>query len=233
MQSSKLPIEVCERVIDSLAISVHNPTWNDYFDAVRLTLTMYACALVCRDWVPRSQHHLFHQVKLCTTHQADSFLDTITRHPHRAKSVRYLSISPNPPPSSASLRKQVSPPQAPRPSDSPTSASSLVLILSSDSLVPFTPPVMAPSSPHSPQLSSVSNDRQSNVRQNPSQAGHSAHPSISVLSVFANTQSQVHDIPFTFCSEYGFRKYCERRVTTPLGDSGFNVMTLSRHCLMS
>ena len=86
MQSSKLPIEACESVIDSLAVLAHSPSYDDY-DALQSIPTLYACALVCRDWVYRSQHHLFRQVELSTTRQADAFLDIVTCRPHKAQSV--------------------------------------------------------------------------------------------------------------------------------------------------
>lgn len=96
MQSKpKLPIEVCERIIDCLPAFIGFPCWDwPNFGTERRTL--YTCALVCRDWVPRSQHNLFCQVELCTTRQAHAFLDIVTRFPHRAKLVQSLSISPAP-----------------------------------------------------------------------------------------------------------------------------------------
>lgn len=98
MQSSKLPIEVCERVIDFLPLTIHIPTnyWKDVLDSIP---TLYACSLVCRDWVPRSQHHLFRWVELRTTRQAYAFLDILNRSPHRASSVQCLTIWPRHPPS--------------------------------------------------------------------------------------------------------------------------------------
>ncbi|KAJ3479711.1 hypothetical protein NLI96_g8870 [Meripilus lineatus] len=178
MQTPKLPIEVCERIIDCLAIFDHNSTIPDYNNALRSNPTLYSCALVCRDWTYRSQHHLFRQpVLLFTAHQAYAFLDVVTRHPHRARLVRHLTISPEPPPSPPSTPKPVSPP--PRPPDLQETASSLVPTLPLDLPTPSASPIKTSSSPHPPQLPSQSDDQQSNVGQTSSQSesGDSDYPS--------------------------------------------------------
>ncbi|KAJ3482627.1 hypothetical protein NLI96_g6845 [Meripilus lineatus] len=99
MQSSKVPIEVCERVIDHLPVSNKSLAYKRG-DVTESIQTLCACALVCRDWVPRSQHHLFRWVQFCVTHQANGFLDILTRSPHRAPLVHRLTISPLRTPSS-------------------------------------------------------------------------------------------------------------------------------------
>ncbi|KAJ3479721.1 hypothetical protein NLI96_g8868 [Meripilus lineatus] len=184
MQASKLPIEVCERVIDCLTGSVHGPTYFDYNSAIQSNPTLYACALVCHDWAHRSQHHLFRQVRLRTTHQAHAFLDVITQHPDRAKLVRCLEIWPHPPHSPPSLPQPVS--LSPKPSDSPAPASSPVITLRLDPPAPSTFPVAVSSSPHSPQLSSVSSNRLSKVGQTSFQpeSGDPAHPPTPVSPEF-------------------------------------------------
>ncbi|KAJ3479413.1 hypothetical protein NLI96_g9089 [Meripilus lineatus] len=40
MQSCKLPIEVCERILDNLALPAHNPMWDDYVKALQATPTL-------------------------------------------------------------------------------------------------------------------------------------------------------------------------------------------------
>ncbi|KAJ3482626.1 hypothetical protein NLI96_g6844 [Meripilus lineatus] len=169
MQASKLPIEVCERVIDNLAISVLNPTWIDYAVALQSMPTLYACSLVCCDWVPRSQHHLLRQVQLRTTRQADAFLDTLTHHPHRAQLVQYLEIRPRPPHSPPPSLEAISPSLIPSESGPPSPTSSDVSVLPQ---FPFdVPSPISSSSLHSLQLSvSVSNDRQTNLEETPPQS---------------------------------------------------------------
>ncbi|KAJ3482629.1 hypothetical protein NLI96_g6847 [Meripilus lineatus] len=177
MQSSKLPIEVCERVIDKLANSIHNPSVIDYAETLGSIPTLCACSLVCRDWVPRSQHHLFRCVRLCTTVEADAFLDTIARHPHRAQLVQLLSISPSPPPSLPSPLAPV--PLSPTSSGPPALTSPIVPTLTQSSPTPSASR-STPSSPHSFQCaSSVSNDPQSNVDKTSPRpkSGDPVHPS--------------------------------------------------------
>ncbi|KAJ3477427.1 hypothetical protein NLI96_g10467 [Meripilus lineatus] len=164
MQASKLPIEICERVIDNLALSTHNPTWDDCILALDIKPTLYACLLVCRDWVHRSQYHLFRQVILCTTCHADAFLDAITHHPHGAQLVRFLSISPLPPPSPPSSPKSDS--SSLTPSDPPEHTLSVVPALPSCSSAPSASQV-TPSPSRSP---SIPNDQQSNVDKTLSQS---------------------------------------------------------------
>ncbi|KAJ3479710.1 hypothetical protein NLI96_g8871 [Meripilus lineatus] len=198
MQASGLPIEVCERVIDYLAISVHNPTSYDYLDDILSKPTLYACALVCRDWTYRSQHHLFRQVELRTTHQAHAFLDAITHHPHRASSVRHLKIWPKSPPSPPSPPKPLAVSPSPMPSDSQGPASSLVPTLPLYLPAPSASPVRTVSSPHPPQPPTLSNDRQSNVRQISSQS-KSGNPALRSTPVSSEStiplRNQTRDKP--------------------------------------
>ena len=102
MQSCKLPIELCESVVDCLSGSGHNPTLFEYTETLESNPTLNACSLVCRSWVPRSQHHLFRQVQLRTSIQAHAFLDAVRHCSHKAQMVQYLGISPVSLPSSLS-----------------------------------------------------------------------------------------------------------------------------------
>lgn len=140
MQSSKLPIEVCEHVIDHLPID--NLVLHFRIDAFRKSQqALYACMLVCRDWVPRSRHHLFRNVILCDTRQAHAFLDTLTHHLHRAKLVQSLSIWPRTPSSSRSLSARHSPLLGPP--GSPTPSSRLFRKFSSGPPISVIPPVLS------------------------------------------------------------------------------------------
>lgn len=95
MQSSKFPIEVCERVIDYFPFPVCIPSHYDEWDDISIRReTLYACSLVCRDWVHRSQHHLFRSVELCDARQADAFFDVLKHSPQRALLVQQLRIEP-------------------------------------------------------------------------------------------------------------------------------------------
>ncbi|KAJ3482778.1 hypothetical protein NLI96_g6752 [Meripilus lineatus] len=159
MQTSKLPIEACERVIDFVPSLAHSPNYDDY-DALQSIPTLYACALVCRDWVYRSQHHLFRQVELSTTRQADAFLDIVTYRPHKAQSVELLAIRPHLPPSPSLFNTIASPPGL---SNSPTTMSLLDPVLTSNSPASFAYSV-PPSSPHQHTFS-VLNDKQESLSQ--------------------------------------------------------------------
>ena len=97
MQSSKLPIEVCERIIDCIPYPDYIPlSWESpSFDLIyESTRALRASALVCRSWVPRSQQHLFRHVQLRYTRQAHAFIEIVCQTPAMAQSVRVLSICP-------------------------------------------------------------------------------------------------------------------------------------------
>lgn len=61
----RMPLEVCEKVINDLP-----GYWEDHKD-------LWACALVCRAWVPRSRICLYRKVTLRTAKTASRFTTTI------------------------------------------------------------------------------------------------------------------------------------------------------------
>lgn len=89
MQTSKLPIEVCERVIDFLC-----PPSAIYSDFHQSKNTLYASALVCKHWLPRAQLRLFHHIQLRTSQQALAFIRIVVASPMIARFVLSLKISP-------------------------------------------------------------------------------------------------------------------------------------------
>ncbi|KAJ3481794.1 hypothetical protein NLI96_g7416 [Meripilus lineatus] len=186
MQSCKLPIEVCERVIDHLALSAHGQMWNSYVQAIQSRPTLYACLLVCRDWVHRSQLHLFRCVELRTTRGAEAFLAILARHPQRAQLVQFLTIAPFPPPSPSSSPEPVSP--SLKPSDSPPPTSST--LLPSNSTASPAPPVTSSSSHSFQTCVAISNDQQSNVEKIPPQSPSGNAPLPSQVNVISRDQTQ-------------------------------------------
>ena len=60
-QKPRLPIELCERIIDasSHTLRLGSPTTDH--------ATLRACALVCRAWLPRARHNLFWRVAVRST----------------------------------------------------------------------------------------------------------------------------------------------------------------------
>ncbi|KAI0745080.1 hypothetical protein C8Q76DRAFT_702435 [Earliella scabrosa] len=60
MQNSRLPIELCERIIDFASI---NPLYGTDYDQAPIDYpTLLACVLVCQAWHPRARHNLFSRV---------------------------------------------------------------------------------------------------------------------------------------------------------------------------
>lgn len=84
MENSRLPIEVCERVIDECF----------YFDWRPDRKTLRACALTCSDWLPRSRYNLYHGLYLKDSKSAGSIVDTLTGRPELAEHVRLINIWP-------------------------------------------------------------------------------------------------------------------------------------------
>ena len=81
-QHPKLPVEVCERVIDC----IRDGLWKDY-------KTLAACALVCHSWLPRSQNQLFRAIILGNELQTKSVLYTLSIKPELGCLVEELRIN--------------------------------------------------------------------------------------------------------------------------------------------
>ena len=84
MENSKLPIDVCELIIDCMAVD-----WNPYSDPPCFLL---ACALTCKAWTPRSLYTLYSVVYL-DARSATMFIDCLVRFPARAAWVRELYLN--------------------------------------------------------------------------------------------------------------------------------------------
>ncbi|KAI0640696.1 hypothetical protein C8Q79DRAFT_1014918 [Trametes meyenii] len=85
MQDSRLPIELCERVIDFCA--------NEYYLRHRYP-TLRACALTCTAWVPRSRCALLYDLRFRTELQVEHFVDIIKEHRDWAEYICILHITP-------------------------------------------------------------------------------------------------------------------------------------------
>ncbi|TFK81480.1 hypothetical protein K466DRAFT_502058 [Polyporus arcularius HHB13444] len=81
----RLPIEVCERVIEAV--------YNDYYDFVSTSLaTLSSCALVCRAWRPRAQRILFEYVLLRDKDALYRFAELLDASPELGTYVRTLEF---------------------------------------------------------------------------------------------------------------------------------------------
>lgn len=89
MENSRLPIEVCERVIDECFYFRQ-----DWYSSDRY-MTLRACALTCSQWLPRSQYNLYHKLDFKDSKTTGSIVDTFTARPELAEHVRVIDIWPN------------------------------------------------------------------------------------------------------------------------------------------
>ncbi|KAJ7267433.1 hypothetical protein C8J57DRAFT_1327699 [Mycena rebaudengoi] len=86
----QLPRELFEVVIDQAAFFESMPAYPAHLDC----LTLCACSLVCRDWVPRTRHHMFGRCTLIAglirrfIELLRSHLCTFAIHIHYIKAVR-------------------------------------------------------------------------------------------------------------------------------------------------
>lgn len=83
MENSRLPIEVCECVIDEC----FDYSWKDW-DRRK---TLRACALTCSKWLPRSLYNLCQELYLHDGNSA-KILDTFSARPELAGYVRAIDI---------------------------------------------------------------------------------------------------------------------------------------------
>lgn len=89
MDQCRVPIEVCERIIDLRTTYGGRSRISRcprYLDDLR------ACALTCRDWLPRSRFNLFRCVRIRKHEKLKSLAKTITDHPFLAEFVRELYL---------------------------------------------------------------------------------------------------------------------------------------------
>ncbi|KAI0788388.1 hypothetical protein C8Q74DRAFT_1349805, partial [Fomes fomentarius] len=89
MHTSRLPIEICEHVIDAC---YHDP---DEYDWLHRTSYRTWCqtAVVCYDWLPRSQLNLFHNIEILSASQLDLLLRTLSDTPNLADLVSGVKIA--------------------------------------------------------------------------------------------------------------------------------------------
>ncbi|KAI0687029.1 hypothetical protein C8Q76DRAFT_761050 [Earliella scabrosa] len=88
MNNSRLPIDVCEQIIDVCRGSGF-PWWRD--DSYQ---TWCRSALVCSAWRPRSQYNLLREVVFGRTPQVALLIRTLLDRPHLANLVRVVSVGP-------------------------------------------------------------------------------------------------------------------------------------------
>lgn len=86
----RLPLEVCEKVIESIDVS---PDGIPIFYYLERQHALASCALVCRSWVPKSRLHLFNRIRLDGRQQSTRFMDSLLRSPWLGEYVQELSIS--------------------------------------------------------------------------------------------------------------------------------------------
>ena len=91
-----LPTEVVDDIIDIVA--EYSPEW------------LPTCALVSREWLPRSLHHINHIFRTPTITPFDAlhtFVDVIKRYPHLAGLATSIEVAPDPSSKSASVASYV------------------------------------------------------------------------------------------------------------------------------
>ncbi|RPD71940.1 hypothetical protein L226DRAFT_573605 [Lentinus tigrinus ALCF2SS1-7] len=85
MDESRLPLELCELILDACG--------REFYVRLRYD-TLRACALTCKSWHPRSRYNLLHRVSFRRPQQVDRFLSTITADPTLADLVHELHVTP-------------------------------------------------------------------------------------------------------------------------------------------
>lgn len=91
MPDWKLPLEVCEEIIDDVAqdvwVKLEPPI--SYRSAIH---DLYACSLTCRSWVPRSRINLFRRIQLSSQEQAGLLRASFDKSQRLREFVEYLCI---------------------------------------------------------------------------------------------------------------------------------------------
>lgn len=89
----KFPLEVCERLIGYVD-NEEETLLGVYYRSRDSTLTLSSCALVCRDWVPKSRIHLFRDVRVGPI-TASRFMALVVASPALGVYVQNLYIRVN------------------------------------------------------------------------------------------------------------------------------------------
>ncbi|TFK88022.1 hypothetical protein K466DRAFT_89369 [Polyporus arcularius HHB13444] len=90
MEHSRLPIDVCEQVIDS--ISSTPPWWSQVPSVLQDRDSLLACAWTCSAWYPRARLHLYHTVAFERPRQVELFIRSIHENPSLPDLVRALNV---------------------------------------------------------------------------------------------------------------------------------------------
>ena len=93
MEDARLPIEVCERVMDCAR-------WPDDADWVEMNncserALFLACARVCSAWLPRALVNLYHTVTLGDSSDVNGLIRTIVRRPDLADLIQIMFVQGN------------------------------------------------------------------------------------------------------------------------------------------
>ncbi|KAI0788401.1 hypothetical protein C8Q74DRAFT_678795 [Fomes fomentarius] len=89
MNTSRLPIEICEHVIDGC----YEDPDKDWLHGTSYQ-TWFQTAVVCYDWLPRSRLNLFHDIDIRSASQLDLLLRTLSDTPQLADLVFGVRITP-------------------------------------------------------------------------------------------------------------------------------------------
>ncbi|KAI0356558.1 hypothetical protein OH77DRAFT_210713 [Trametes cingulata] len=96
MDSARLPVEVCERIIDTCLGSWQSALYGPQPIPAQDSATLVACSLTCQAWLPRSRINLYHDVRLGTPDDLTLFVRTIREGAWLAELVRRVNVFPPP-----------------------------------------------------------------------------------------------------------------------------------------
>ncbi len=88
MISSRIPLELCEHIIDACYVQRSGFRYRPDLPVV-LYSTWLSTALVCSHWLPRTRFNLYHHVVIDCDHD---ILPTLSRSPHLARLVIQLDV---------------------------------------------------------------------------------------------------------------------------------------------
>ncbi|RDX46038.1 hypothetical protein OH76DRAFT_1485821 [Lentinus brumalis] len=97
MKPARIPLELCELIIDSIRES---PPWprrlvGSVHDAQgELLLSFRACAIVCSAWLPRARYNLYYRISFRLPSQVELLIRSLDENPSLAAMVRELVLSP-------------------------------------------------------------------------------------------------------------------------------------------
>ncbi|TCD62418.1 hypothetical protein EIP91_006919 [Steccherinum ochraceum] len=89
----RLPLEICERIIDFLAPASTTPQLTESLQAIICRNDLYSCMRACPAWIPRCQFHLMEVARFVSRYSLIHYARQLRRSPESRQRIKSVVIS--------------------------------------------------------------------------------------------------------------------------------------------